>query len=55
MNTAGESPSPVFGSQRLGERPAAPVLVFDIETVPDIPLLYAGFEPQLPAGKTFKV
>jgi predicted PolB exonuclease-like 3'-5' exonuclease len=47
-------PSPVFGSsQRAGERPAAPLLVFDIETVPDIPLMMAGYDPQQPAGQTF--
>lgn len=55
MVTSGEGPSPVFGSQRVGERPAAPVLVFDIETVPDVPLMYAGFEPALPDGRLFDV
>lgn len=55
MSFASEGPSPVFGSQRVGERPASPVLVFDIETVPDVPLLYAGYEPQLPDGAVFDV
>lgn len=53
MTTSTDAPSPVFGSQRAGERPAAPVLVFDIETVPDIPLMVAGYEPQLPHGRAF--
>ncbi|MFZ9521594.1 MAG: ribonuclease H-like domain-containing protein [Silvanigrellaceae bacterium] len=48
-----DTPSPVFGSQRMGERPSAPVLVFDIETVPDVPLMFAGYEPRLPDGRGF--
>ena len=37
-----------FGTQaRLSERPAAPLLVFDIETVPDIRLMKAAYEPVL--------
>lgn len=53
MQTTGDAPSPVFGTQKMGERPAAPILVFDIETVPDVPLMFAGFEPQLPEGRLF--
>lgn len=53
MTVNSDAPSPVFGSQRMGERPAAPVLVFDIETVPDIPLMMAGYDPQLPHGREF--
>lgn len=55
MVAMGDTPSPVFGSQRVGERPCAPILVFDIETVPDIPLMYTGFEPALPEGRKFDV
>jgi len=53
MVVSTEGPSPAFGSQRVGERPAAPVLVFDIETVPDVPLLNAGYEPVLSGGRAF--
>jgi predicted PolB exonuclease-like 3'-5' exonuclease len=47
-------PSPVFGSRRTGERPAAPILVFDIETVPDIPLMMTGYSPELPHDRYFR-
>ena len=37
-----------FGTQaRLSERPPAPVLIFDIETVPDIRLMNSSYEPEL--------
>ena len=29
------------------ERPPAPILIFDIETVPDIPLLYLNYKDNL--------
>lgn len=32
---------------RLGERPQAPLLLFDIETVPDIALMHESYEPEL--------
>lgn len=53
-STDPSSPSPAFGSQRTGERPPSPLLVFDIETVPDIPLMVAGYEPLLPNGRIFQ-
>lgn len=37
-------------NQTPQERPAAPLLIFDIETVPDIPLLYMHYEPALEGG-----
>jgi len=49
-----DAPSQVFGTRRTGERPAAPILIFDIETVPDIPLMASGYSPVLPHGREFR-
>ena len=35
------------------ERPQAPFLIFDIETVPDIPLLYMNYKEELKLDITF--
>ncbi len=54
MTANQDAPSPVFGTRRTGERPAAPILIFDIETVPDIPLMASGYAPVLPHGREFR-